>query len=374
VDFTTNRTSADVDIKLISQSTGSGGEKFFVLFYGQNKYKGQADTLSYILPPKASDDDTRRKFYEYIGYGLSRYLIQCGSLACVKVNLLGEEGKDDSNAAVLKDHWHNWVMSLGTDGNFSGEKTYGNLYMSNYFIVKKVTDSLKVIFRFSYELTKSTYSYEDDTVPVVIRNLNTDYSFAHQLSKSIGRRWAYGYGANYLHNTFNNENHVVTAGPSIEYNIFPYTESSSRYFTVRYSVKAMYYNYIDTTIYNKTSEAFIAHGIVSNLSFNQKWGTLNFGAGWYNKLSDWSVNRLDMHANADIRVGGGFSFYAGIYSGLMHDQIYLPRAGATPEEILTKKRALQSNYSFNGWFGLNYTFGAKTNNYVNERFNGYDLY
>jgi hypothetical protein len=54
---------------------------------------------------------------------------------------------------------------------------------------------------------------------------------------------------------------------------------------------------------------------------------------------------------------------------LVHDQIYLPGEGATGEEVLSRTRQLQSSYNFETFFGLNYRFGTKLNNFVNPRFN-----
>jgi hypothetical protein len=372
VDYTLDRLAADVDIKLISQVTGNEGEQFYVIFIGQNRFKGEYDTLNYSIPPGGTDDESRKKFFEYIGFGLSKYLIRCGLLTCVTIDLSAEG--DTDNDTTIQDHWRNWVISLGTDGNFSSEHSYDNFYMSNYLITKKITDSLKIIFKIVHTLSSTTYRYEDNGAPVVIKNLNSNYSISQLYAKSFSRKWAYGYGVNYVHNTFNNTEHLITAGPSLEYNIFPYNESSSRYVTIRYSIKGAYYDFMDMTLFDKLSDFFIIQAIVSNMAFNQKWGTLNFGLGWYNSLKDWQTNRLDVNTYADIRAGGGFSFYVGIFGGLVHDQIYLPKAGATAEEILTKKRALRSDYSISGYFGFSYLFGSKTNNYVNERFNGYGYY
>ena len=57
------------------------------------------------------------------------------------------------------------------------------------------------------------------------------------------------------------------------------------------------------------------------------------------------------------------------FAGLIHDQVYLPKGGATEQEILTRRRQLESAYNFFTGFGINYRFGSKINNFVNPRFN-----
>ncbi|MBI5325982.1 MAG: hypothetical protein HZB41_12040, partial [Ignavibacteriae bacterium] len=57
---------------------------------------------------------------------------------------------------------------------------------------------------------------------------------------------------------------------------------------------------------------------------------------------------------------GGFS--------MIHDQLYLPKEGATLEEILLRRKALETTYSYFVSFGLSYTFGSVYSNVVNPRF------
>jgi len=64
----------------------------------------------------------------------------------------------------------------------------------------------------------------------------------------------------------------------------------------------------------------------------------------------------------------GLTWYAGGYLKLVHDQISLPRTGATEEEILLEQRQLQTGYKYRGNMGLTYTFGSIYNNVVNPRF------
>jgi hypothetical protein len=53
---------------------------------------------------------------------------------------------------------------------------------------------------------------------------------------------------------------------------------------------------------------------------------------------------------------------------LTRDQIFLPKGGATSQEVLTRRRQLASGYNIYSYFGLNYRFGSKLNNFVNPRF------
>jgi hypothetical protein len=52
----------------------------------------------------------------------------------------------------------------------------------------------------------------------------------------------------------------------------------------------------------------------------------------------------------------------------IHDQRALPEAGATPDEILLRRRELATSYSYFTFFNLQYRFGSTLNNTVNPRF------
>jgi len=70
----------------------------------------------------------------------------------------------------------------------------------------------------------------------------------------------------------------------------------------------------------------------------------------------------------DIRITGGLSFNIYTSAELIHDQLFLPKEGATPQEVLTRRRQLASGYRLFTFFGISYRFGSKLNNFVNPRF------
>ena len=79
---------------------------------------------------------------------------------------------------------------------------------------------------------------------------------------------------------------------------------------------------------------------------------------------------LGMNAFINVRISGGLSFNIGAFGGLTRDQVFLPKGGATEQEVLTRRRQLASGYNYYTSFGINYRFGSKLNNFVNPRFDG----
>ena len=52
----------------------------------------------------------------------------------------------------------------------------------------------------------------------------------------------------------------------------------------------------------------------------------------------------------------------------MRDQVFLPRRGASDEEILLQQRDLLTDFDYRLNVSLSYTFGSIFNNIVNPRF------
>ena len=87
-------------------------------------------------------------------------------------------------------------------------------------------------------------------------------------------------------------------------------------------------------------------------------------------MDDFGKNRLTMFGNGDFRIYKGLSasFFGSI--GLIHDQLSIPKAGASEQEVLLRRRQLSTSYQYFGYFSLRYTFGSKFANIVNPRFEG----
>jgi len=77
-----------------------------------------------------------------------------------------------------------------------------------------------------------------------------------------------------------------------------------------------------------------------------------------------------LSGSVDFRIAKGLSFNMGGSFRFVHDQLALVKGGATPEEILLRRRELETQYSYFTHFGLSYTFGSIYNNVVNPRFGG----
>ena len=261
------------------------------------------------------------------------------------------------------------MFKVGVNGNFSADENYKNSSFSLSTSANRVTDKLKLGFEAYGNKNKTVYYIDNgngNTEKII--NKNDNYSASQYLIASLGSHSSFGYQVGYSRSTFSNNKRRLMLQTGLEFSVFPYKEVNTKFWTLNYTVDIRQNVYFDTTLYGKTEEILIGHGSEMKLSFNQKWGTVSFGAEYHNYFHDWDLLNLGINSDINIRISGGLSFNVSTYAELTRDQIYLPKAGATPQEVLTRRRQLASGYSFYTQFGLNYRFGSKLNNVVNPRF------
>jgi hypothetical protein len=282
----------------------------------------------------------------------------------------GISGKQIFKNAGEKDPWNYWVITLQTDGNISGEKAYKNFGYNGNLSASRTTENMKTGIALYGSNNKTTYTIENDTSTEKFVAANSYYGLQNYFVKSINNHWSAGYEFIFNNSTFSNYKSQTYIRAAVEYNIFSYKEINNRSLTFSYSVITRFNRYYDTTIYDKLKETLLAHSFRIGLALNKKWGTVNSGIFYTNFFHNWKLNSLGVNLSVNVRITGGLSFYVFSSGGLVHDQVYLSKSGATQQEVLTRLRQLKSSYNFQNRFGISYRFGSKLNNFVNPRFDG----
>lgn len=370
VDFLRDRLAADVHVLVTSIETGSGGTRYSLIFYGQNRFANLLDTIMFNRSPDATGTEARELMLKYLELGLIPFITKTGLVSGITVNM-----KQDPSITEIKkterDSWNYWVITVYTDGNVSGDQTYKSYGFHGNLSANRITEKMKVGASLYGNKSSTTYELEMETGTNRFIAKNSYYGLEHYFVKSISKYWSTGYQAIFTNNTFSNYKRQLYFRTGIEYNIFPYKEVSTRFFTFSYTFIFRFNRYYDTTLYNKLKENTAAHSLASNLALNKKWGSIHAGINYSSFFRDWNLNNLRVNLNVSMRVTGGLSFYISARAGLVHDQIYLPKAGVTEEEVLTRLRQLKSSYYYENRFGISYRFGSKLNNFVNPRFEEY---
>ncbi|MFV1987997.1 MAG: hypothetical protein ACC682_12010, partial [Gemmatimonadota bacterium] len=184
---------------------------------------------------------------------------------------------------------------------------------------------------------------------------------------SLTDHWSLGAFYQAGKSTFANYDLQVEVGPAIEYNIYPYSESTRRQFTFSYQVGVQHANYIEETVFLKTKETRPRHSLSGGLSIRQPWGGA-FGFTQFSQyLHDLSLNRFEVFVGADFRVFRGLSLNFNTRYSRIRDQLNVPAGDATDEEVLLRQRILQSGFEYRFSVGFSYTFGSIFSNVVNPR-------
>jgi hypothetical protein len=198
----------------------------------------------------------------------------------------------------------------------------------------------------------------------------SSWSVSSLVVKSLGPQWSLGGRAGGSHSSYSNEDRTFTAMPGIEFDVFPYSESSERSLTFQYNIGPTHYRYVEETIYDKLSEIVPSHSFNVSLGLRQPWGSVGASASFNQHLNHTDRYRVGVFGNADVRIFKGFSFNIfGEYSKIA-DQIGLPKSFLSTEEILLQTRQRPTNHSYYFSVGLSYRFGSIFNSTVNPRFGG----
>jgi hypothetical protein len=189
--------------------------------------------------------------------------------------------------------------------------------------------------------------------------------------KSLTSHWSAGTKAFVAQSTYENKDRVLNASAAVEYNVFPYTESTRRQLTFQYVLGVTGYNYIEETVYSKTSETVGVGVFRTSFDLRQTWGSLSADLDFSLFLHDTSLNRKTLQVEGDIRLFKGFALNFNARTSGIHDQIYLPKGEATDEEVLAKQRQLATSFRRSFRVGISYTFGSIFSNVVNTRLSNF---
>jgi hypothetical protein len=127
VNWVRDREDGDVYLLITSRGTGAGGESSELIFTGQGRFDGMADSLSYISMPNSTTHAMRRGLAGMIKIGLVRYVGLTSLANRITIGMRPEEGPaggssggPGSNVAPEDDPWDFWVFSVRGSGSLSG--------------------------------------------------------------------------------------------------------------------------------------------------------------------------------------------------------------------------------------------------------------
>jgi hypothetical protein len=360
-----NRQDADVHVLITTQRTGAGGIEFTLAFIGLGGLRDVSQTLRYVSPPAEAQDVIRRELVRAIHRGLVPFAVRTPLGERLQVTYAAPS--DAAAAAPQRDPWDNWTFRTGVSGFASGESSFQNYNVNLSFSANRITPAWKVTSSVNARQNESSFEISEDRTIV---NIQRNYGVSGLAVRSLGSQLSAGMRGSATSSTFLNQRLAARLAPAVEYNFFPYAESTRRQLTAQYSVGATHFDYREETIFERMQETRFDQRILLSLSLKQPWGSVSAAAEGGHYLHDFSKQRGVLFGNTELRLIRGLSLQTFGSLELVRDQLHLPRRGASEEEILLRQRQLATSYRYWASVGLSYTFGSTYTSVVNPRFGG----
>jgi len=364
VDHMRDQKDADVHILVTTRGTGGGGTEYRFRFIGHGQWEGQEDGQLRTAEAGETEDARRRALVQAFALGLARFASATPAGRELKVTTSAAAATATQTTAA-DDPWNYWVFRTNVNINVNGEATSESANVNVNQSANRTTAAWKVNLNTGYNLSESRYDLEDGERFVSTRR---GWNLNGIAVKSLSDHWSAAAKAGVSRSTFLNTRRALRAGAGVEYNVFPYDQSTERSLIVQWTAGISTFHYDEITIYDQLRETRWDEAIIASLDLRQPFGSIGFTTEFAHYLDDVKVYRFAINADADVRLTRGFSFRVDGNYQLVHDQLYLKRGEATNEEIIARQRQLATSFRYFAFVGITYRFGSINNNVVNPRF------
>ncbi len=373
VSWVRDRTDAHVHVLITDQGTGSGGRHFSFEYIGRGPFEGSEFTLTANTEPTDVQEEIRETVTRTLRLGLVRFAAASDAAAGLTVSWTPPAGVETGALREQEeDPWNAWVFSLSANGNVSGESQRSNSGAGGRFTADHTTEAWKLSFLVNGSWNKTVLTYYEtvsatqvDTTEVV------DERYTYRTSALIVRartpHWSVGALTSASAASRYNQDFTFSVGPAVEYSVYPYAESDRRQLRFVYSPGVRYVDYEEVTLFGKSRETLTGHRATIAYDATQPWGSAHLsldGSQYFHDLSKFSVS---LGGYSNFRILRGLNLSVGGSVEWIRDQLYLPRAGDSIEDVLLQRRQLATDYQFGVHVGLSYRFGSTLNNIVNPR-------
>jgi len=359
VNYVRDRKEADVHVLITTQATGSGGREYTLSFLGQNGYSDVKDIQKYYSEKTNTDDEVRQGLVKALKLGLLSYVGRTPISSRLAVNF-----QPLAQTGPVVDKWNSWIFSLSGSGYFNGEKSYSYYSMGGTFSANRVTTAMKLKLSVNLRTSQDTFQYEG--TEIISKRDSSSLSGLYVFS--LTEHWSAGAYVSAQSSTYSNLDLAVSFAPAVEFNVFPYSQSTRRQLRLLYRVGFNPTRYREETLYGKMRETLWNESLSASLELREKWGTVSTSFSGSHYFHDFKKYNLNLFTVIQLNLYKGLSFYIIGSGSRIHDQIYLPKGGLTREEVLLQLKQLRTTYQYFAAFGLSFTFGSIYTNVINPRF------
>jgi len=343
----------------IQPGRDEAGEFVLLSFTGRRMFDGRTDTMKHRPAPGETAEMTREDVGRLLQLGLLRFAARTPAAGRLDVVF-----KDQVKPTAVADPWNFWTFSLSLSGFLNGEKSYQSQSWSGSASANRITPEWKIRTSLSFNWNKSSYDYQGFYYESAADSRTGSGLFV----RSLDDHWSVGAAVTAAASTFNNYDFRLSVKPAIEYDFFPYSESTKKQVCLLYAVGPEYVRYREETIFDKTRETLLKESLSVALAFTLPWGSLNVGLTGSHYFHDFGKNRLDLYADISWRIFKGLSLTVDGGGSRIRDQLALPKGGASREEVLLRLKQLATGYDYYLSVGLSFTFGSVNSTLVNPRF------
>lgn len=368
VDYVRNREDADLHVLVTQEGTAAGGSDHVFHVIGLGDLESRSDTLHYVSRPDDTEDETRAGITRTFGVALARHVAERAAGGRLEVVFTPQDDSEGTTQTTLpqEDPWNLWVFRARVSGEIEGESRQDSRAFDGSFSANRTTEDFKIDLR-------SRFDYERDEFELssgeTLQSIREDFDVSGTLVWSLGDHWSAGLQGATTGATRLNQDLAIRAGPAIEYNFFPYAESTRRQITFLYKASYAYFDYEELTLFGENRESRPEHTLDISVEFQEPWGQINSSIEGSAFLDDWSKHRIDFFSRLEVRLFRGVSLDISGSVARVKNQIYIPREDIPDSDILLARRQLGTDFEYSMDIGLNFTFGSVFNNVVNPRMN-----
>jgi hypothetical protein len=375
VTWTRDRLFADVQFLVTTIRTGSGAFEYTVTALGRGRFAGRADTTAVRTIPNEAEASIRAKLARTIALLLVPYVRttpQAEQLAVKWTPPAG--GARTLSPGAVRDPWNFWTFEVEVNGNTNGESQQRSSAAFLEARARRVTERWSARVGYFGFYRGQFFRFTDSTgARVTVRNQLREGIAFGRVVRALTPRWSVGMLANTGFDEFRNINLVARAAPVVEYNVFPWSQATRQQVAISYGIGPRRFLFEDSTIFGRLRETRLQQELVIGSDVRQTWGSIRISARYASFVPDTRLWNLGSFGNATLNLFKGLSLNVGGGASYIRDQNFLAARGQTPEEVLTRQRALATNFQYNAFLGFNYTFGSIYNSVVNPRLDFFNL-
>lgn len=363
--FVRDQRMADFTVLFRVIQTGSGGEEYSLEFVGKNGFDGIMVNEKFNSTPNMSQNDVREGLLATLKRGSLHYLIRCPLSAKINYTVDGLNSEQTSDS--IRDKWNLWIFNVNTNFYGSGQEYTRNISMGASISANRTSEKNLFESGFWYNNNSAVFEIEGQEP---LRYSIRQFGAYNQDAITIKNHWAVGYSTDFYSSTVTNMRSSISFSPVIEYNIFPYIESTKRQFRFNYKVGFQHVDYVNLTYRDQMSDMFLSQSFSARYRLVKNWGNVGIGMGLRHLYDQEHFFNVNFSPSISWNIFKGFNFNVqGNYS-IVRDQFFLKMDDVSSEEVLTGQIQLKSAYNFFVFMGISYSFGSIYNNVVNVRFQG----